>query len=94
MASITGIEVYGFSGLKQEEKASLDTLFAFLDVYSLDERVIAKAIELRQIRKMGLADAIIAATALVHSMPLITRNIEDFKGIDGLEVINPFAEII
>jgi predicted nucleic acid-binding protein len=94
VASITGIEVYGFSGLKQEEKASLDTLFAFLDVYSLDERVIAKAIELRQIRKMGLADAIIAATALVHSMPLITRNIEDFKGIDGLEVINPFAEII
>jgi len=57
VASITGIEVYGFSGLKHEEKASLDTLFAFLDVYSLDERVIAKAIELRQFRKMGLADA-------------------------------------
>ena len=56
--------------------------------------MIAKAIELRQIRKMGIADAIIAATALVHSMPLITSNIEDFKGIDGLEVINPFAETI
>lgn len=90
VASITSIEVFGFSGLKQEEKAALDTLFAFLDVHSLDEPVIAKAVELRQIRKMGLADAIIAATALVHAMPLVTRNADDFKGIEGLEVINPF----
>jgi predicted nucleic acid-binding protein len=90
VSSITRIEVFGFSGLKQEEKASLDTLFAFLDVYSLDERVIAKSIELRQIRRMGLADAIIAATALVHAMPLVTRNADDFKAIEGLEVINPF----
>ena len=52
--------------------------------------MIAKSIELRQIRRMGLADAIIAATALVHAMPLVTRNADDFKAIEGLEVINPF----
>jgi predicted nucleic acid-binding protein len=91
VASITGIEVYGFAGLKHEEKAALDTLFAFLDVHSLDELVIAKAIQLRQIRRMGLADAIIAATALVHAMPLVTRNADDFKDIKGLEVIDPFG---
>ena len=89
-ASITEIEVYGFSGLKDEEKGALDILFAFLEVYALEEHVISKAIHLRQSRRMGLADAIIAATALVHSLPLITRNVEDFKSVDGLEVINPF----
>ena len=40
---------------------------------------------------MGLADAIIAATALVHDLPLVTRNEEDFKHVTGLRVVNPFA---
>lgn len=92
VASITAIEVYGFAGLEVNEKGALDTLFAFLDVLPLDERVISESIRLRQSRRMGLADAVIAATALVHSMPLVTRNVEDFKGIAGLEVINPFAD--
>lgn len=29
-----------------------------------------------------LADALIAATALAHEIPLYTRNVDDFKGID------------
>jgi toxin FitB len=73
VASVTQIEVYGFTGLKPEEKAALDILFR------------------RQESKMGLADAIIAATALVHHLPLVTRNEEDFKHVAGLRVVNPFA---
>jgi toxin FitB len=38
-----------------------------------------------------LADAIIAATALVHNLPLVTRNETDFKHVAGLRVINPFV---
>jgi predicted nucleic acid-binding protein len=34
---------------------------------------------------------IIAATALVHDLPLVTRNEEDFKDVTGLRVVNPFA---
>jgi len=37
-------------------------------------------------------DAIIAATALHHQLVLATRNTDDFKEIDGLNHINPFAE--
>jgi predicted nucleic acid-binding protein len=51
--------------------------------------VIVKAVELRQQKRMGLADAIIAATALVHALPLVTRNTMDFQNIEGLRLINP-----
>jgi predicted nucleic acid-binding protein len=52
--------------------------------------VIQQAIVLRQLRKMSLADAIIAATALAPDLPLVTRNVDDFKHIAGLKLINPF----
>jgi len=91
VASVTQIEVYGFTGLKPEEKAALNILFRRLTVHSLDAAVIERAIALRQENKMGLADAIIAATALVHDLLLVTRNEEDFKHVAGLRVVNPFA---
>jgi predicted nucleic acid-binding protein len=91
VASVIHIEVYGFTGLKPDEKAALDILFRRLTVHPLDTAVIERAIALRQENKMGLADAIIAATALVHDLPLATRNEEDFKHVAGLRVVNPFA---
>ena len=35
-------------------------------------------------------DGLIAATALVFNYKLVTRNIKDFEGIIGLEIINPW----
>jgi len=43
----------------------------------------------RLARPMATADAVIAATALTHGVPLATRNVKDFEGIDLL-VINPW----
>jgi toxin FitB len=37
-------------------------------------------------------DSLIAATALHHDMALITRNVADFVGCPGLEVINPWEQ--
>jgi predicted nucleic acid-binding protein len=54
--------------------------------------VVQQAIALRQQVKMGLADAVIAATALAHNLPLATRNVDDFKHITGLQIINPFTD--
>ena len=91
VASVTQIEVYGFTGLRPEEEAALDILFRRLTIHPLDEPVIKSAITLRQGRKMGLADAIIATTALVHGLSLVTRNVDDYKHVFGLKLINPFA---
>lgn len=48
VASVVKIEVYGFPGLKPEEKAALDVLFHRLTVHPLDAAVVERAIALRQ----------------------------------------------
>ena len=39
--------------------------------------------------KRGERDALIAATALVHGMAVVTRNVADFKPL-GVTLINPW----
>lgn len=36
-------------------------------------------------------DSLVAATALVHGLTLVTRNVADFETIDGLRILNPWA---
>jgi len=59
-------------------------------ILPLDKVVAKKVIELRRDkRKLKLGDAIIAATAIVHQLTLMTNNIKDFIKIDGLQIIDP-----
>jgi toxin FitB len=88
---VSRIEALGYSGISVEEEAALQAALQSLPETGLSEVVAIRAIALRQERKMGLADAIIAATALAHDVPLVTRNVDDFKHIAGLKLINPFA---
>jgi predicted nucleic acid-binding protein len=46
---------------------------------------------IRQGQAISTEDAQIAAIALAHALPLATRNGKDFKGIEGLTVVNPWA---
>lgn len=94
IASITRIEVLGFPRfgmLTNEQQALLKTLVASTIEAPLDDDIIQRAITLRQQKRMSLADAIIAATALEFDVPLVTRNEADFKHITGLDLRNPFA---
>jgi len=46
-------------------------------------------ITLRQQRKISLDDAVIAATVLYFGVTVLTRNVEDFLDISGINVFNP-----
>ncbi len=86
---IACIEVLGFPRLKPDEKAFYESAFEYLRVIPLSEEVKTKAIEIRQQMKISLGDSIIAATALCWQATLYTRNVDDFKNIAGLSVVNP-----
>lgn len=58
-------------------------------VYALTDEIVKTCITLRRERKIRTPDAIIAATAVVHGMILLTDNEVDFQGISNLQVINP-----
>lgn len=85
---VTKIEVLGFNAPEQHYK----TLSDFINdatVLDLTSNVVEASIEIRKKHKTKLPDAIIAATALVYDLVLISRNTSDFKNIDGLQVIDP-----
>ncbi len=42
------------------------------------------------IRRVPVVDALLAATANVHGLTLVTRNEQDVAGL-GVPVLNPFA---
>lgn len=90
-ASVTRIETLGFPRLTETHRHWFEVAFSRMKILALDEAVVERAIVLRQVRNMGLGDAIIAATALVHEIPLVTRNTQDFQHIGGLQLINPFT---
>ncbi len=64
---------------------------AFADrVLPIDTEVARRCARLQVPDPRGERDALIAATALVHGMTVVTRDATDF-GRTGVEVINPWA---
>ncbi len=59
-------------------------------VIELEHSIKLKTAEIRKSYKIKLPDGIIAATALVYNLNLVTRNLDDFKNIDGIKLINPW----
>ncbi len=92
VSAISYVEVLGHNKLTEHEKIYFEAFFAATEILPLDQRVLDKAIALRQQRKMGLADALIAATALVYRRKLVTRNTADFAWVPDLDIINPMAD--
>ena len=68
-------------------------LFGTCILHALDDAVIDRAVRVRRGSKISAMDAIIAATALEHDLALVTQNVDDFKGVEGLRVVNPFEEV-
>jgi predicted nucleic acid-binding protein len=86
---ITKIEILGFKGIAEEEIKMMDFI-SYADIINLDEAIIDKTIQLKKSIKIKTPDAIIASTALVNDLTLITNNTADFKRIPDLKTFNPY----
>ncbi|HFC00995.1 MAG TPA: type II toxin-antitoxin system VapC family toxin [Phaeodactylibacter sp.] len=88
---ISKMEVLGYNA----EPDSMSLLVDFFEdavVFGLTDEVVDKTIELRKLHRVKLPDAIIAATALVNNLQIITRNASDFKNILGLTTLDAHLE--
>ena len=86
---ITKIEFLSWSRLNDDveldKKAKAFVSYATL--FDLNDSIAQTTIKLRRKFKTKTPDAIIAATALVHNMSVITNNCSDFEKL-GLDVIS------
>lgn len=87
---VTKIEVLGFNA-PEDHYQLLTNFMNDATILDLTSTVVDISIEIRKKYKTKLPDAIIAATALVYDLVLITRNISDFKNIQGLKIIDPHS---
>ena len=53
------------------------------------EAALLRAMLKQQGKVLHLADSLIAGTAKVHNLTVVTRNIKDFEGL-GIQLMNPF----
>ena len=88
---ITRMELLSSQSLKPKDEEVIKEFIFDSTVFSLEENIITKTILLRRTNKIKLPDAIIAATAIVHNLQLITHNLKDFKNIHELIVVDADA---
>jgi predicted nucleic acid-binding protein len=87
---ITKIEVLSFDPDQDDNYPVLVDFFGASNIFELTEDVVNKTIQIRQKQKVKLPDAVIASTALVNGLILVSRNTKDFKNIHNLSVVNPY----
>lgn len=86
---ITHTELYSGKSAWENKKAhqELETLFSGIKILPLDEEISQKAGKIRAEHNTNLLDAIIAATAIEHSLLLSTLNLKDFEKIKDLKIL-------
>ncbi len=79
ISAITEIELLCW---KTASEKDLEILYNFINdgvVIELEQTIKLKTAEIRKAHHIKLPDAIIAATALVYDLILVSRNVGDFK---------------
>src|SRR6056297_3098325 len=78
ISRISFIEVLSFDLDKNQEKEILNWLLTF-DILDTSEKIALQSIKNRRKCKIKTPDNLIAATAQVNNLILVTRNVKDFK---------------
>lgn len=90
VSALSYLEVLGYHLLTEQQRQYFEEFFQVAQVLPISQDVLVQAVTLRQRKRLTLGDAIIAGTALVYELTLITRNVNDFRWITELNLLNPF----
>lgn len=90
ISAITEIELLCWKTANDSDLLILKSFIKDSYVYELDQDIKNQSVEIRKDYNLKLPDAIIAATAIVNELTLITRNAKDFDKISELKVSNPY----
>ena len=88
ISRVTFIEVMSFEFTEEEKKNVLSLLRQF-EILDTTEAIAMQALKNRTLKKIKIADNIIASTAQVNHLILATRNVKDFNQVD-LRLLNIF----
>jgi predicted nucleic acid-binding protein len=87
---ITHIETLSFESGNPAVDATTSAFVKLAALFDLNPDIVKETIVLRKFKKkLKTPDAIIAATAIVYNLTLLTRNSTDFSGLPGLNFVNP-----
>ena len=84
---VTELELLSHPGLTEEDMAEMQQLLTSVVIFPLESRLAQLAAALRRQYHLKPPDSVVAATALLTRTTLVTRNIRDFQGIDGLSLL-------
>jgi len=88
---ITKIELLVWKPSNVSDLKIREEFLAGSEILFVDDDIILRAIQVRQKTKIKLPDAIIAATAIVRNLILLSDNDKDFSKVEalGLKYMNP-----
>ena len=93
-SSVTRKELLSRPNLPYRERQSIERLLRHVRVLNVDSVIAAAASELLQkyaTHSLLVNDALIAATAWVKSLPLLTRNQKHYDFITEIDLLNPLS---
>ena len=79
-----------YGALNKAELAKIKKGLNAIQIIHLDETISGKCLELLEgyslSHNLDVPDALIAATAITHNLPLYTLNLKDFRFIEGIKL--------
>jgi len=89
ISEITLLEVLGFSKITSEQEKYFSAVFSLMNKIPITSEVISEAIGIRKSNNLTVGDSIIASSAKIYNLVLLTNNVADFKGLKFLKIENP-----
>jgi len=87
---ITEIEALSWVSPVKKKEVIIQSFINDANILTLSQDIVLECIKIRRSKKIKTPDAIIAATAIVYNLTLLSTD-SDFNNVNRLKVINPFS---